>query len=291
MEHHETDKVFKFVLEQWSKVEEVIKILKVFYDVTIKLQKVDCTLTDFYGDWLLCELKLQKWIATGIDRTDLCKELLRSMRNRKADMIDNVAMLCARFFDPRFKSKLLGSEIALVKHRLEDMWIKMRKPESASAQENPHEVSDEDLLEIFLAAEAHRLETEPNANNSQQPEQPDFTKTVAEFLIILNKYESNTHRLHHSQSIRAFWEENKKTYPELYEVARIYLAIPPTQSTVERSFSTLSFIYNNRRSSLGQQLLENIILIKLNKEIAIDVFGEELKRIGEIGDDPSETLS
>lgn len=135
-----------------------------------------------------------------------------------------------------------------------------------------------DLLESFLLENGAQLN--PTINDVQKSGLPDYKKTSADFMIILNEYELNTQRLHHSKSIREFWEGNKNFYPELYEVAKIYLTIPPTQSTVERSFSTLSFIYSNRRSSLAQNLLENMVLVKLNYDLAAQIFNEELDEIG-----------
>jgi hypothetical protein len=282
MEHHQTNKVFKFILERWAELEEVLKILKVFYDVTIKLQKFDCTLSDFYGDWLLAELKLKRWIERGNSTTNLSEKLLWSMDKRKNDIINHSAMLCAIFLDPRFKSNLSISEVALVKHLLENMWLEVKKKKSteiAHAGDNVFNASDDDLLESFLAESRNNIQTTTTRDIIQTSGIPDYTKSAAQFMVILNEYECSANRMHHSESIRAFWEENKILFPELYEVAKIYLAIPPTQATVERSFSTLSFIYNNRRSSLGKNLLENIILIKLNKEIALDIFSEELNEI------------
>lgn len=98
-------------------------------------------------------------------------------------------------------------------------------------------------------------------------------------MVIVNDYELSSRRLHHSKSIRGFWNECREKYPELFEVAMVYLSIPLTQSTVERTFSTLAFVYNKRRSQLAQQTLENIILLKLNKEITFDVFADELGKL------------
>lgn len=64
-----------------------------------------------------------------------------------------------------------------------------------------------------------------------------------------------------------FWAQNKTTFKEVYELAKIVHAVPVTQVTVERAFSSLAFILTALRNSLHADTLENILLIRLNKEI------------------------
>lgn len=273
------EKVFQFILNGWRKLEEVLNILKIFYDLTIELQRVNYTLSDFYGQWLLCELKLQKIISNVGKETNLCEKFIWSMNKRKNDVIQNRAMLCAVFLDPRYRSKLTTSEIALVKHLLEDAWVQTQllKKEISSGGDLQEAIEEGDLLESLFAPTDVSSENLPI--NAVGQCVPDYTKSKAEFMIIVNNYELNTKRIHHSKSIHEFWKNSKETYPELYEVATIYLGIPPTQSTVERSFSTLSYIYNNRRSRLSPNTLENIIMLKLNADLALNIFQEEINEI------------
>lgn len=68
-------------------------------------------------------------------------------------------------------------------------------------------------------------------------------------------------------------------FPELYEISKVYNAIPPTQVTVKRAFSSLSTVFTSRRCALLQKNLENILTIKLNKHIAFNIFKRELDDI------------
>lgn len=68
-----------------------------------------------------------------------------------------------------------------------------------------------------------------------------------------------------------FWAQNKSTFKEVYELAKIINAVPVTQVTVERAFSSLSFILTALRNSLSADTLEDILLIRLNKEIFVDI--------------------
>lgn len=65
----------------------------------------------------------------------------------------------------------------------------------------------------------------------------------------------------------AFWEANKTIKPELYEIAKAVFAVASTEVSVERNFSALSFILNKYRCSLGDEMLEDILFVRLNKSL------------------------
>lgn len=208
-----------------------------FYDVTIQLQKVDCTLSDFYGSWFLCELKLKKWIQSGVYKnTNLCEKLTRSMDKRKSDLIDNEAMLCTIFLDPRFKANMSMDDTDLTKNILADLWMdlaNLNKPSDTDNENNNDIINrnvpatpDEDLLEhFFVERENVRTISPPTIVNENLPLLPRYTNTRDNFITILNDYEINVKRIHHTHCVRRFWIDNKALYPELYEVAMIFLGI------------------------------------------------------------------
>lgn len=69
------------------------------------------------------------------------------------------------------------------------------------------------------------------------------------------------------------WIQRKATHPELAAVAAVVLAVPATQSMVERAFSALGLVLSPHRSTLGEDTLENILLIKLNKDVYEQISG------------------
>lgn len=70
-----------------------------------------------------------------------------------------------------------------------------------------------------------------------------------------------------SENTIEYWANNKTPFKEIYELATIVNAVPVTQVTVERAFSSLAFILSPLRNSLNPDTLENILLIRLNREI------------------------
>jgi len=61
-----------------------------------------------------------------------------------------------------------------------------------------------------------------------------------------------------------WWIQNEDTYPIIAQIARIYLAIPASQATCERSFSTARRICTEFRTSLSPSNVEKLTILKQN---------------------------
>lgn len=76
------------------------------------------------------------------------------------------------------------------------------------------------------------------------------------------------------------------TFPDVYSAFIIFLTLPVTTATSERSFSKLKIIKNYLRSALSQERLTGLALLsieaerarKLNNDTLIDIFAEEKAR-------------
>lgn len=74
-------------------------------------------------------------------------------------------------------------------------------------------------------------------------------------------------RQSHAYDVWHHWVNRKTTHPELYAVAMVVLAVPSNQVSVERSFSALPLVLTDLRSGISEENLENILIIKLNKDL------------------------
>lgn len=70
--------------------------------------------------------------------------------------------------------------------------------------------------------------------------------------------------LKHEAIVGEYWKTKAKTYPILFKIAMVLLAIPVTQVTVERLFSSLKFILSCRRTSISEKLLRATMLVREN---------------------------
>ena len=58
-----------------------------------------------------------------------------------------------------------------------------------------------------------------------------------------------------------FWRQRKNTDSQLHSIACVLYAAAPTQVSLERAFSGLSFILNPQRTNIGDVKLGDIMLI------------------------------
>lgn len=279
-------------------IKEAAKILQIPYEVTKSLQKPDFTLSDFYGMCIMMREKL-KFQASQHNKTNLANKLLDEFEYRRPQFIRNQAMLAAVCLDRRFTADMAECEVELGKLMLCKIWEKLKNSRNVTEEvhEEPvqetNDYDDDDIFDFaeyfrskgFTANNTNEFGGEPqNSNivlqpNGERSQATNYEKSKSEFLLSLNEFERKFPLLHHETPILKFWEEQKNNYRELYEVALIIFSIPPSQATVERSFSQFSFVFDCRRSRISSKLLEEILLIKLNKSSAYDVFQEDLKKM------------
>lgn len=77
--------------------------------------------------------------------------------------------------------------------------------------------------------------------------------------------------------IWTIWEDKQRSDPELYLLATMVLSIPPTQTTVERAFSSLPIILNSHRTRIGDTTIQNILLVRLNRDLIDSEISGELQ--------------
>lgn len=83
------------------------------------------------------------------------------------------------------------------------------------------------------------------------------------------KIESLCHgdRLNADTSTLQYWESKKLEDGELYLLSQTVLGVPATQVSVERAFSALALVLTKQRTSLTEENLNNILVVKLNADI------------------------
>ena len=67
-----------------------------------------------------------------------------------------------------------------------------------------------------------------------------------------------------------------ESYPNLFIALRIYLTIPVTTVSNERSFSKLKLIKNYLRSSMGQERLSGLAILSIENDISHSINFDEI---------------
>lgn len=250
----------------WNKLSATRDILKLFADKMTLMQKENLTLTDSLGCWIEIKARLEK-----IKDCPFATELLENLNNRMAEMkiFDNDVTLSAIYLDLRFHLLLTPSQAeAHLTYLHQKMSTKLHENARESAHEfcsspAPYEDTDNVLELLMREKESLSLISRDTANAMDdllQDEMRKFRQRV---------------RATATSDVMQNWRAEKFNFPILFELAKMVMAVAPTEVSVERNFSTLDFILNKRRNRLLDENLEMILFVKLNNSLFQDAFERE----------------
>lgn len=231
------------------------------------MQRSDFTMSDFYASWQQVENILGKLLKKNCG-VELATLLIENMNNRKEKLLDNPAMLCCILLDPRFCQEIKAERTKLGIDTLLNLWRKLKDFNEFQTEDiaEAGESSDE---EISIASTTMLKEFLKKSQVSEQI-------TAANVFQIADEIEAFIACVHEipDGSIYDFWKQNKPKFPNLFKLAEVIYSISPTQAIVERAFSTLSHIFSSKRNNIKEKLLEDILLISLNKEL-LDIVNDD----------------
>lgn len=272
----QTDKSCELLLRKWCVLEDMKNVLHIPYLTTVILQKNDFTLSDFYGCLQIIELKLKQIIQSPkCKRKQLAQSLQRCIHDRKPKLVETPLMICALFLDPRYKYAIDSDheKVQLAKLTLEHIWDRFLS--SSLSNETEQETSivdatpDDNMAKYYEELDLH-LNESLGLESIGHCSSSSTTRSHGKRSIIdaISRYEKSVLglRMKSSESIHSFWETKREEFgSELYEIACIVFAIPPTQASVERDFSALKYMFTDKRYNLRPDLLESLLMIHLNR--------------------------
>lgn len=275
---------FKIIQSKWPVIEEAVQLLKLFFFTTKQLQRINFTLSDFYGHLLALKENVKIFLDKNrpISNLAIC---LQTEFNRRLPMLNkNPLMICAVFLDRRYSSELNTDEKALAIRTLAKLWEDFRSERENNNSSNNNENGDNesfqfaknaDVLESYFTSKGVQLMVPTCTNNGE----PNYSISNAEMINILQFFDEKEGRQQTSKNLLDYWQEQKTIYPEIYMLSTVINAVPPTQASTERCFSSLNFIFDTKRYKLSLTLLEQILLIRLNKDLLLKIFAEDLESI------------
>lgn len=273
----QSNKIFKCLLQKWAVLKELKTTLHLPYLSTVLLQNKDFTLSDFYGWLKIIDMKLKKLIDGPEKRcTSIAENLQRCLDKHKNKLLNDPLSLCAIFLDPRYKCDICKDpeKVRFVETTIRNLHERIKVAKVGELTESKGNEPKKSNTSGDVNSLYEELDAEYDAIGHSTEDKND------DIVVGIHKYESfiSNARAKSSSSVHEFWENNKANFgPELYEVASIIYAVPPTQACVERCFSALKFLFNDYRYNLGEKLLENLMLIHLNPEIYYTIRNSEIK--------------
>lgn len=281
-------KIARLMLKRFNDMAEMIKILQIPFKGTIALQKRDLTLPDAYGLWLQMIINLRHPDICRLKRTNLAKLFSDALDERKKVIFNNSLMQCALYLDPRYRSEVLrnGDIVEETVHKLANLLNRITSIREANIIESTSNCSaessdlnmsfnfnDTDALERYLARGTNASDTDsPTAVHRDINRDLNMQFEIEQF---------QPEKLPVKSNLITYWESEKFKKPQLYEIATILYAIPPTEVEIERNFSQLEYIYTSRRYKLSPDLLEAILIIHLNSDLFFIIKKEELSKVAD----------
>lgn len=246
---------------EWSAVEKLISILAPFDKYTKQLQSETVTLSDFYDYWVKLRIKTSKCTD------ELSTALLEELNKWNSHLMENPVMIAAIYLDPRFHRAISDDQKALAINFLVGLHFKVNDIESDDVEQanatvnsendvtNKSDKSDDEMEEYLRACSSAGSVGSFMCGSSKEEQ---IRQTLKNFY---GKQEPLTTK------VLNYWEMHKHEWPELYKLASVIFAIPPTQTTVERAFSSLAIILTSHRTRLSDSSLQNILLVRLNSDL------------------------
>lgn len=249
---------------EWTSVEEITSILSHFAKKTTMMQRVQISLSDFFGAWGEIKFELSK-----LGNSTLVQNLLAEMKSREETLFNNKVLNAAVFLDPRFQKYRPNQNRECAISFLIDLYKKMQSVQLTTCetdsgdQSSLLESTDNSDLESFFGTVY--LEEIRDGNESQKSQNDESSLNIIDICDLLKGFIGNKEPL--NTSVFEYWKKNMQYKPELYKLASIVHCVPPSQTTVERAFSAMALILSPLRTNISDEHLEDLLLIRLNREI------------------------
>lgn len=203
---------------------------------------------------------------------ELLDNLLICIDDRQKGLLKNASVLSALYLDPRYRKVLNNDSSAkqITVNHLTRLWKRVQEfsnvaqPTQIVEPNNSYHDHDEDEFDEYL-------------NSFEETNLPQISLQCNDIMSKLQTFDralNEQPRVPRSTNIHQYWEEKKKTDPELFQLASVIYGAASTQTSVERDFSALAFILNRYRCNLSDENLEDILFIRLNKTLFYEVISD-----------------
>lgn len=262
-----SEQVPKIYAEEWDDYEAAVRILKLPYITTLRMQNHEYTPSEFYGDWQNLLLELE-----SVSNNQLAADLLLSMKRRQTGLIDSPVVLASVFIDPRYRVLLSEREstiaidhILQLRHRLTDCGSQKTTPGPSQTVDDsvpdltaqPSCDSNYTSIDRMRLVELISKRTQNNPFYRQETGHAEFVRSI---LYLPLETDIN-------MSPFEYWAGRKKMFPEIYKIHLVVNAAAPTQTSVERAFSGLSYVLSSHRTRLSPRMLSNLLILRLNADM------------------------
>lgn len=237
------------------------------------MQRENLLFGDFYAIWLSLKLELQ-----DLKESKIVEEIVKSLEKREDKLLKNQVFKLALFLDPRYFFLLNNSEKSEARMQLKRLWKAYETIQNVSpvnSDQEPEKKKSLSKVEQFLqdkegesTSAVSKLDSFLRRKSKEKTSAESQSTTKAN----LDIESFSMQREPVSTDILKYWDSLKHQHPYVYILAMIVLAVPSSQTSVERLFSSMNYVFSERRSTLLQDNLENILLVRSNYNFKIEKY-------------------
>lgn len=243
-------------LEEWEYIEEIIPILKPFYEVTVEFcSENNVTLSKVTVICNLLETFMAKCVSTNRNVSALISKIKSEMKVRFNDYEKNPLYAESTLLDPRFKKRgfKTDSSYEVAVRNLRSRLCTIKLPSA----NNDSEIRERDNTSTMERSSIWD-EYDQDFNKIVRPDN-NSAAAIREF----DKY-LNEEYLERRKDPLVWWRERKNLYPCIYIYVLKRLCILATSVPCERIFSATGQIINDRRTLLKSDKVSSLVFLHRN---------------------------
>lgn len=220
------------IIVDWTRVEELIAILRPVLKLTNKMQSSQYTPGDFLYHFVSCIFTIEDIIIQSPVLKSVGNELQRDLEARKKIVMDSIQFKAAVYFDPR------------IVHSVKNFY-----------SEEEFRMIEDFLVDLYNKMHSMGL-VDPTAEDKDYEE----PQTIREKFQEMRKRRCASRE----SSALDYWK-GKRSKSVVSAVAAVVLSLPMSQYTVERAFGHLPLVIAERRSRFLGKSVDDILTVKFNR--------------------------
>lgn len=249
----------------WDFMSEFVAVFTPVKVATLQLQNKQMTLGDFYMHWLRLKIDLSKMKSTPMTNT-----ILNFIKVREKVLLNDIVVITALYLDPRFNFMLSKTQRIDAQNHLKKIYANLNFLESLNKENELLATSSSNTNnnnESIMSANSNLSEQDDVLNYLNDIERELTSERISDIVKIHKEIENYSPERIKDLNINVlhYWKVKESELPILSKLAKIVQSVPATQVSVERSFSTLHWILADERNQIGANVLENILMVKLNQ--------------------------
>lgn len=197
--------------------------------------------------------------------SEYAKNLLTCIKSREVEIMSNSVILAGWFLDKTVGLMLKDEEQIEQAKSVIRMIYKKRNSLLEVVDEQEEEDSEQEIQIVDNTQSDNLLDNYLRTLGSSSVKKiPQKIPKLSALELEIKKYEEMPAPAQRSNTFD-WWLENSKIFPILSPIALDIVSAPVTEVTVERLFSHLKIILTKHRSMLKEDLLEDVLFLRLNR--------------------------